>query len=165
MLSASFEAEENSLKPPIRQRYFSTDDQRTTDASKAGAQTFFAKNREGAKELMRRCAQCHGRLGLGSASAICGVGTGGFICAFVRLAAKAFSSKTARRPTLSVVGTPSSLQAVRGADSLSCSTHCDRADQRTENHPTPRRLRLGCATRRWPVSRTAYLLSARYDPL
>ena len=32
------------------------------------------------------------------------------------LAAKAFSSKTARRPTLSVVGTPSSLQAVRGAE-------------------------------------------------
>ena len=55
-------AEENSLKPPIRQRYFSTDDQRTTDASKAGAQTFFARTEKGP---MRRCAQCHGRLGLG----------------------------------------------------------------------------------------------------
>ena len=47
---------------PIRQRYFSTDDQRTTDASKAGAQTFFARTEKGP---MRRCAQCHGRLGLG----------------------------------------------------------------------------------------------------
>jgi len=99
---------------------------------------------------MRRCAQCHGRLGLGVRFRNLWSGHGWVHLRFCSTRCEGIFKQDREEATLSVVGTPSSLQAVRGADSLSCSTHCDRADQRTENHPTPRRLRLGCATRRWP---------------
>ena len=46
---------------------------------------------------MRRCAQCHGRFGLGSASAICGVGTGGFICVSRHRASKPSDADAPRR--------------------------------------------------------------------
>ena len=66
---------------------------------------------------MKRCAQCHGKLGLGVRSVICGTDAGGHTLASVRLIAKVNTSWSVTTLTLTnIAGTPSSILAVRRAD-------------------------------------------------
>jgi hypothetical protein len=86
---------------------------------------------------MRRCAQCHGRLGLGVRFRNLWSGHGWVHLHFCSTRCEGIFKQdreeaNAKRRWYTVLS-PSG----RGADSLSCSAHCDRADQRTENHPTP----------------------------
>jgi hypothetical protein len=58
-----------------------------------------ASGREGA--AMKRCTQCHGKLGLGvPASVICGMATGGFMYAIVRPIARPFMSWSGATTTI-----------------------------------------------------------------
>jgi hypothetical protein len=66
---------------------------------------------------MKRCALCHGKLGLGIAPVICGTDAGGLTLASARLVAKVITSWSVTTLTPNnIAGTPSSIVAVRRAN-------------------------------------------------
>src|SRR5262245_50155144 len=69
------------------------------------------------KAAMERCALCHGKLGLGTASVIYGTAVVGFMFAFVRFVAKAFMRSNETTPPNNA-GTASWLAASCGAECL-----------------------------------------------
>src|SRR5262245_39849028 len=54
---------------------------------------------------MKRCAQCHGKLGLGVRSLMYGTAAGGFMFVIVRLIARRFMSWSDTTPASNVTGT------------------------------------------------------------
>src|SRR5262245_48472036 len=65
---------------------------------------------------MKRCAQCHGKLGLGARSRNGGTVAGGFLGISVRLIARRFMSWSDTTPASDVTGTHSYLAVVRRID-------------------------------------------------
>ena len=66
---------------------------------------------------MKRCAQCHRKLGLGVRSPVmCGTAAGGFMCFIVRLIARPFMSWSDTTPDANMVGTHAYLAAIRRTD-------------------------------------------------